>query len=101
MEYFLTQLLTGHGSFRSYLSRIGKTDSESCNYCQSPDHPGHAVFECERWRSSRRETEAAVGEELTPDNIIGKMLHSEENWSTIHQFVRTTLAKKESDDNGR
>ena len=101
VEYFLTQLLTGHGSFRSYLSRIGKADSENCHYCQDPDNPGHAVFECERWSSSRRETEAAVGEELTPANIIGKMLDRETNWTVIHQFVKRTLARKETEDNGR
>lgn len=58
-DYFLTQFLSGHGCFKSYLRR--KCMSGVCPYCGVRDTPEHVVLKCMRcWRMKR------VGLELPP-----------------------------------
>uniref|UniRef100_T1HQ86 Reverse transcriptase zinc-binding domain-containing protein n=1 Tax=Rhodnius prolixus TaxID=13249 RepID=T1HQ86_RHOPR len=33
VDFYLTQLLSGHGLFRAYLKRMGKEAQEDCIYC--------------------------------------------------------------------
>lgn len=40
--YYLTQALTGHGCYGTYLKRIGKEETEACWYCGAEkDDPAH------------------------------------------------------------
>lgn len=43
MDYFLTQFLTLHGCFKSYLVRFGKAECKECSYCSARDEPRHAA----------------------------------------------------------
>ena len=36
VDYYFTQMLTGHGLFRSYLHKIGKVGDPKCLYCGDP-----------------------------------------------------------------
>ncbi|KAJ8910472.1 hypothetical protein NQ315_015607 [Exocentrus adspersus] len=49
VDYYMTQALTGHGSFLSYLKKIGKTNDDAYPECREPDTACHTLFECERW----------------------------------------------------
>lgn len=61
VNYHLTQLLTGHGSFGSYLQRIKKTDSAMCKYCKKfIDDNEHTLMVCEEW-DVERHTETGFG----------------------------------------
>ncbi|XP_074031356.1 uncharacterized protein [Leptinotarsa decemlineata] len=71
LEYFVTQALTGHGSFGSFTYRIGKTADVRCRYCQADDDPQHTILSCPRWHSARHELEASVGDRVSPDNFVG------------------------------
>ena len=52
-NYYLTQMLSGHGYFQKYLHKMGKTGSPSCIYDDNClDDAEHTFFECERWRNS-------------------------------------------------
>jgi hypothetical protein len=97
-EYFLTQFLTGHGNFRTYLARIGKITNPTCPHCGEADGPGHAVLECPRWQHLREGTERAVGRGLTSDSVVNLMTDSEEGWRTIHSYIREVLSEKEKED---
>lgn len=48
MIFHLTQILTGHGSFGSYLCRIQKRDSDICEHCDGDqiDTPQHTLGIC-------------------------------------------------------
>ncbi|KAJ8914535.1 hypothetical protein NQ315_002808 [Exocentrus adspersus] len=44
VNYFFTQALTGHGFFRKYTYRIGKTEDDLCERCEEVDSPLHAFL---------------------------------------------------------
>lgn len=54
LDYHLTQFLTEHGSFRSYLYKMKKAPSPICLYCAYPDDTAeHTVFHCPGWDVER------------------------------------------------
>lgn len=76
--FFLTQFLSGHGSFRNYLYKRGKVSSLKCGYCRTEtDDANHTFLECERWAELNHRLESDI-QDITPDNIVGVMLQSEE-----------------------
>ena len=97
VNFYLTQFLSGHGYFREYLHRMGKVEDPHCRYCQSTcDDAQHTFFSCDRWSYHRSELEVRIGQ-VTPDNIIAKMVASEENWRLVDNFVVKVLRTKKSD----
>ncbi|HKT22692.1 MAG TPA: reverse transcriptase domain-containing protein, partial [Nitrososphaerales archaeon] len=55
LSYCTTQVLTGHGQFRSYMVKINKASSETCVLCDSgePDDIEHTILRCEALREAR------------------------------------------------
>lgn len=54
LTFHLTQALTGHGCFRSYLTRFNRADDGYCTYCMDPeDTAEHTLFACPRWEDER------------------------------------------------
>lgn len=56
MSYRVTQILTGHGCFSTYLYRIGKMDSPRCEYCDdvnAEDSAEHTLQDCAAWTRER------------------------------------------------
>ena len=54
LTYHLTQALSGHGCFRSYLSRFNRAEDSYCVYCMDPeDTAEHTIFACPRWEDER------------------------------------------------
>ena len=98
VNYFLTQMLTGHGLFSDYLHRVGRAVSPMCRHCGAEvDGPEHTFFACPRWNEERREAEDDTGI-LTPDNVVSVMLESDARWATIAGFAERLLrAKKEEE----
>lgn len=47
-NYFITQFLTGHGCFGTYLNRIKEAERDSCIYYGEMDNAEHAIIECGR-----------------------------------------------------
>ncbi|KAJ8911986.1 hypothetical protein NQ315_003268 [Exocentrus adspersus] len=100
MDYCLTQVLTGHGSFKSYTHRIGKAEKDRCYYCDATDSPSHALFACERWslRRTRVEMELKLEQELTPDTCIYSMCQSREKWEIVHTYFKHVMKSRETDE---
>lgn len=94
--YYLTQFLTGHGYFRSYLKKIGKSTDTKCLYCQNDeeDDVKHTFFVCGRWQHFRDDLVLSIGEP-TPETIVAKMTQTEGNWEAISTFVTLVLKEKE------
>lgn len=104
VNYYLTQLLSGHGYFRKYLHQMGKCVSPSCIYGDTDsDDAEHTFFECCKWTRARASVEATCGP-LTAQNAISLMLRNEETWNRIANFIQSTLQRKKEDldahDNG-
>ena len=100
INYFLTQFLSGHGLFCSYLFRIQKMNSAECIYCPGKDDtPEHTFFKCDRWAAKKFQLEANIGQ-ITPENVVGLMLRNEEVWSEIGQYVEYILRTKKPEVQG-
>jgi Reverse transcriptase (RNA-dependent DNA polymerase). len=95
VDYYLTQFLSGHGSFKQYACRIGRAEGEQCIVCGQRDTPGHSVFECTRWDTDREELHGQLGVVLTADNIISEMLRGVRSWKIIRKYIATVLETKE------
>lgn len=97
VDYYLTQFLTGHGYFRSYLHRMGKMDSGVCLYCANEtDDAYHTFFLCRKWAERRRELEMEIGE-FSPDTIIEKATDNDDHWNSLTRYVHYVLRTKKED----
>lgn len=94
VNYYITQFLSGHGYFRSYLYKMGKVNSPRCRHCDAEeDTPSHTFFECSVAATERNIVVATVGP-FSADNIINIMLHGEDKWNIVAIFIETVLRKK-------
>lgn len=97
VTFHLSQMLTGHGCFNYYLHRFGKSPTNECSQCDiSPDDANHAIFECDAWWRLRREACVYLDiDDLTPDNIVGVMLSSQEAWQRIDNLISRIMSTRE------
>ena len=85
-------MLSGHGYFRKYLHRMGKTASPYCLYEEGEviDDAEHIVFECGRWQSYRSLLTSKFGM-MTAANIVRVMMAGRENWASVAHYVKRIL----------
>lgn len=95
VNYFLTQFLTGHGSFDAYLVRIRKVTLDRCVYCGMPDTAEHAIFICERFVRARGDMERAAGQEVGSANIVDIALESRRLWWATMHYVKKVVQERE------
>lgn len=98
LDHHLTQVLSGHGSYRNYLYGIDKTPDNECVYCGEQDSPEHTVFVCPRWGVDRERMRRSVGEEVTARNMVTLMLRAEENWRSVAEFSMNVMKRKQEDE---
>ncbi|KYB29499.1 hypothetical protein TcasGA2_TC032967 [Tribolium castaneum] len=81
LDFYITQMMTGHGCFSSYLSRIEREATEDCWYCDcTRDDAEHTFFDCPRWTEERSEAEHILGAFPEPETLVGEMLKDERTW---------------------
>lgn len=96
VNYHITQFMTGHGSFGTFLKRIGRVVEDQCVHCgEGPDDPEHTFFLCPRWGEKRWEMNTRLEEEATVENVVSQMVKSREAWAAVERFVGAVLRKKE------
>lgn len=99
VNYHLTQILTGHGTFNSYLRRIGKRDTSKCRYCEEMDDTAeHTLFKCPRWERNRVELNVALGVDIKVDNLISQMIESDFKYKLINKCIKNIITNKEQDE---
>lgn len=94
-DYYLTQVLSGHGSFRVYTYRIQKTNDDLCIYCGEKDTPEHTIFECSRWGYHRWQMTVELGMNINSGNMIAQMISEVSRWNLIHSFIKKVMSEKE------
>lgn len=101
IDYYMTQFLSGHGYFNSYLFKMGKVTSPDCKYCPgASDNAYHTFFQCDHWAQERGNLEAEINV-LSPETIIEIVLREEKYWILLSRYIQTLLRKKKIDiDNG-
>ncbi|XP_015368634.1 PREDICTED: uncharacterized protein LOC107165079 [Diuraphis noxia] len=96
----MTQFLTGHGCFQTYLlPRSTRVESSECLSCGDPeDDAEHTFFRCGRWAGKLRELEATVGEDVTPETVISIMLSSRGKWAAVDRYVKEIMITKQEEE---
>lgn len=98
VNYYLTQLLSGHGYFQKYLHKMGKTSSPMCIYeADCLDDAEHTFFTCKRWDSERQSLVTQLGRSIRVENITRIMIDSEDHWILVAAYVETILREKKRD----
>lgn len=101
-SYHITQFLTGHGCFGSYLFKFKKLDNPECYDCKAPmDDAEHAFFSCDRWWRQRRELEARIEAEFTPESAVNQMMENRNHWEAITSFITNVLSTREEEERRR
>lgn len=95
-NFYLTQILTGHGCFQAYLHRMTISNTKECLYCGKEDTAEHTFFECVRWQELRERANTDIGI-LTPENLIEKMLSSEKCWKAISITATAIMSAKRAE----
>ena len=118
LTYHLTQVLSGHGCFRSYLHDKDRAVDSYCYYCMDPDDTvEHTVFACPRWLDDRarmteilrRPPNAADVQEILcgpslvdlPEETIARqrlLLQSRTNRNELIAMIESIMSTKEDDE---
>lgn len=106
INYYVAQMLTGHGSFGHFLFRIGRRETATCYHCSSNDDTlKHTVTECPAWDNVRFELIRNLGmdylDRLTLDRIVNKIVEKKENWLLFTSFAVSFMRRKEEEERRR
>lgn len=95
LNFYLTQMLSGHGCFRSYLYKYGHDSSPFCPSCidNVEENAEHVFFVCPRFEGEREHLVEMIGHSIRPGNIVQIMLTSLVNWTYVCEFVRLVLVE--------
>lgn len=98
LSHHMTQMITGHGVFTSYLCRIGKADTAACWFCDDLDDDAeHTLRVCPAWDTYRTYLAGALEcdvEELNLGNIVTKILESERAWKAFNNYCVWVISEK-------
>lgn len=97
LSFRITQFLTAHGSFGTFLYRIGKRVSSVCLHCDlgDEDSPEHTLFGCHCWTEERRALMDILGPVSSLADIVAEMLSDQTKWSAVCAFANAVLLVKE------
>jgi len=96
ITFRMTQILTGHGCFGTFLQRIGKTDTAICPFCNLDDDSSeHTLWSCAEWRTERTDLIGVIGPDLSLAGVIRAITDNKESWSAFSRFAETVMRRKE------
>lgn len=99
LQFWLTQLLTGHGSFGEFFHRIARAPTPSSRCGAAIDSALHTVVECPRWERQRQQLHLVVRQPLeSPADLGSALLQSEESWAAVSAFATRVLRTKAMED---
>ncbi|ENN71804.1 hypothetical protein YQE_11538, partial [Dendroctonus ponderosae] len=83
VDYYTTQIMTGHGIFGSYLKRI-KKQANNCWFCGEQETPEHTLFRRARFEMTRIQAELTCQKlNLNYSEHRGVMVENEACWDAI------------------
>lgn len=102
VDYYLTQMLSGHGCFRSYLRRFKHDDSAECPKCPGVDEDAeHVIFVCPRFREQRNELEETFGVKPTPETLVELMMQTDDDWIAVSCFAKSIMCRLREEEQHR
>ena len=75
----MTQVLSGHGNFGSFLKMTNRKDNGQCPNCTTQETVRHQMLYCPRFDKERHA--AGLQAECDPRKIVKTMLKSQEDWT--------------------
>ena len=101
-DYYITQALTGHGIFRSYLKKIKKQETEECWYgCGEADTPQHCLFECARFQEDRRKLEEETGRRFQETADARPIMGDKATAEKLLSYLRSVMMEKDREEKRR
>lgn len=98
LDFWLTQLLTGHGGFRAYLYRFRRAESPLCPECEVDEDAEHVIVDCPRFQGERGELRAALHwpGQLTPEYLGRALLSGPTRWEAVASFAAQVMRRLSS-----
>ena len=94
LDFHLTQILSGHGCFRSYLYRFHHDVSPNCPMCtECIEDSEHVFFYCPRFSSTREKLKTSLGGSFMVENLTTLMCQSSENWKAVSEAAASIMTK--------
>lgn len=94
-DYYLTQAISGHGAFGSYLKKIKKVEDDDCWFgCGVRDTPEHTLFQCARFEEEKMRTEVQILERVSTDTVAGILLEGNEKTNALVGYLRQVIKEK-------
>lgn len=69
LNHYVTHFLTGHGSFKAYLPKIGKVAESNCDRCLDVKSTVQPVLTCPKWKIENEKHEAIPDQRLTVNDF--------------------------------
>lgn len=101
VDYYLTQVLTGHGCFRRFLFDRGRSETPNCHYCNGDDDVEHTLFVCPKWEEARAMYQRTAERSFDEANMMDSLLANETKWQQAYTTIRFIIENKEKDSNRR
>ena len=92
MNFYLIELLKGHGCYRPYLFKYDDVVDEAFSECHNERETAeHVFFTCPPYVDQRNCLERTIGLQVTPNNIV--LLTSCDNWYAVCGFAWRILTE--------
>ena len=88
----LAQMRTGHSTLHSFLAKIKKTTSETCDCSLAPETVTHFLFYCPKWDHLRDGIRDKMGSQFGNISLALRGIESEEK--TMEECISFALATK-------
>jgi len=96
LSFRMTQILTGHGCFSSFLYRIRRCPTMACFHCSDHvDSAEHTLMYCPAWCEDREELRAALGCAISLPNVVGAIVDDRDAWRAFWTFAEKVISVKE------
>ena len=99
LDYYITQMLAGHGCYKKYLHKYKHVEDRPCLHCPHRiETDTHALMECISFIEERTKIKALLNEELTPRVFVKFLLASEVAWNETAKIVAYIIENLRSDE---
>jgi len=96
LTFRVTQMLSGHGCFGSYLQHIGKAEHALCPHCGLEDDTAdHTLQSCPSWFDERNNLMGAIGIDLSLPAVIKAITADSNSWMAFAKFCENVMRIKE------
>ncbi|XP_011859169.1 PREDICTED: uncharacterized protein LOC105556687 [Vollenhovia emeryi] len=97
-HFHMTQIMSGHGCFGSFLHKIGKIDDPTCAHCGiAEDTADHTLSDCSSWDEERASLLLALDVDiLTLGSVVAAILRNKECWFAFSHFCTSVMLSKEN-----